>query len=168
MVLNQARILMNNIYLEKLAATRLSKEVFSKMPASDKAALPPGFGAAQLNKKFTGSTPTGNFLTGNKENFGTSKIYDGSRKVSSDSLVSGKTLRQRLADKKSGAFVKPTTKSNIPGAKPPKAAKNVTPTKGFFSKALKMARRNPVASAAVAGATAFGIGRATKSSEPQY
>jgi hypothetical protein len=132
--------------------------------------------AAQLNTAYTGASPRASIPSGSKkltQNFPNPKYgfhmgADGSRKITGDSLATGKSLAQRLADKKSGAFVPKSSKPHIPPVSEA-AAKTVSKGGGLISKALSLAKRNPIATAAgVAGAAAFGIGRASKKSEPQY
>ena len=158
-----------NKYIEKIASTRLSREVNRLGLPGSGADGQPKLGAAALNKAYTGESPTGQVLSGGITRTPTRSFFSGrvtgekispntATRATGDILARRPSLADRLAAKKSGTFVPgtgPSVKPNIPGAKPlvgnvPKAA-----PQGILSKALSMAKRHPLA-AGLAGATALG------------
>lgn len=164
---------MTNKYLEKIASTALSRHLAATKSNIDRSGAT--MSAGQLSRQFaTGSSNTP--IVSKNVNAGRVAIKDkafatrteglaGRNVRTTDSLVTGKNLSDRLKDFKSGAPRKPVT-STVFGT----AARKATVTKpGLLNKAVDIVKRNP--KLALGGAAALGIGgflAGRKSKETNY
>lgn len=175
-----------NKYIEKIASTRLGREV-------DRLGLPGSgkdggahMGSAALNKAYTGASPTGQVLAGGTMQKPVRGLFSGKVKgyetvpntatrSTGDVLARQPSIQERLAAKRAGQFQAgpgPRVKPTIPGAMP--SVGNVAkaaPPAGILQRALGMAKRHPMA-AGIAGAGALGglayaAGRNSGQSQPQ-
>ena len=175
-----------NKYIEKIASTRLSREVNRLGLPGSGADGKPKLGAAALNKAFTGETPMGRVLEGGTMQKPIRGFFSGKVKgyetvgntatrASGDVLARQPSIQDRLAAKRSGQFQAgpgPRVKPNIPGAVPPvgNVPKAAAPS-GILQRSLSLAKRHPVA-AGIAGAGALGgaayaAGKMSGQSQPQ-